>query len=134
MRDFRRYLRVVAAERSYLKTLFRRVLAERRDDLRSDRRERTLGDVLADQVDRRDQRLRFDRKKPRRPRERVAVRLRIDLDRPIRVDLGVQHIRAGAEVDDVQDRDVLAQLLVGQLQPPLQLADAEAPAGAASLD
>ena len=109
-----------------------RVLAERGDDLLAHRRQRALGDVLADQVDRRDQRLGLDRQQPRRTRERVAVRLGVDLDRAVGVDLGVQHVRAGAEVDDVQHRDVLAQLLLGDLQRRADLGRASAAVPAAA--
>jgi hypothetical protein len=68
--------------------------------------------VLADQVDGRDQRLGLHREQARGPREGVAVGLGVDLDRAVGLDLGVEHVRASAEVDDVEHRDVLPQLLV----------------------
>ena len=88
------------------------VLAQRRHDLFARRGQRALRDVLADKVDRRDQRLGLDRKQSGRPGEGVAVGLGVDLDRPIVANLGVEHIGAGTEVHDVQHGDVLAQLLV----------------------
>jgi hypothetical protein len=69
--------------------------------------------VLAEQVDRGDQRLGLDRQQPRGAREAVAVRLRVDLDLAlVLVHLGVQHVGAAAEVDDVEHVDVVAQLLL----------------------
>ncbi len=67
--------------------------------------------MLADQVDRGDERLRLDRQQARGAVEVVAVGLGVDLDL-LAEDLRVQHVGAAAEVDDVQDVDVLAQLLV----------------------
>ena len=65
--------------------------------------------MVADEVDRGDQCLGFDLQQPRRPGEGVGVRLGVDVDQPVGVDLGVQHVGAAAEVHDVQDTDVLAQ-------------------------
>ena len=81
--DDGRDLGIVAARGGDLKSLVGRVLAERGDDLLADRGERAFGDVLADQVDRGDQRLRLDGQQPRRAGERVAVRLGVDLDRAV---------------------------------------------------
>src|SRR6185437_6834772 len=55
------------------------------------------------------------REQARGPRERVAIGLGVDLDRAIGMDLGIEHVGARAEVDDVEDLDVLAQLLLGDL-------------------
>ncbi len=77
--------------------------------------------MLAEQVDRRDERLRLERQQPRRLGEVVAVGLRVDLDRVAR-DLGVEDVAAAAEVDDVEHVDVLAQLRVGQLEALADLA------------
>ena len=79
--------------------------------------------MLADQIDGRDQRLGLDRQQSRRAVEVVAVGLRVDLDLPVLVDLGIQHVGAAAEVDDVEDVHVLAQLLLAQLQPLADLID-----------
>ena len=101
---------------------------ERVDDLLA--RGAQVGVRAADQVDRGDQRVGLDRQQPRRAVERVRVGLGVDLDLARGQDLGVDHVGAAAEVDDVEHRDVLAQLLrrhlqlladVGHLQP---LADA----------
>ena len=67
-----------------LQALLHRVLAERRDDLLARGGERALRDVLADQVDRRDQRLGLDRQQPRGAVEVVAVGLGVDLDLAVR--------------------------------------------------
>src|SRR5450755_871861 len=109
---YRGDLGVVAAGRGHLKALVGWVLAERDDHLLPYRGQRACRNVLADQVNRRDQRLGLDRQQPSRTRERIAVGLRVDRDRPVLVDFGVQDVGAGPEVDDVQYRDVLAQLLV----------------------
>jgi hypothetical protein len=91
------------------------VLAERVHDLLARRGERALRQVLADQVDGSDERLGLQRQQARRPREVVAVRLGVHLDL-VALHLGVEHVRAAAEVHDVQHVDVLAQLLVGDLE------------------
>ena len=107
-----------------LQALLHRVLAERRDDLLARGGERALGDVLADQVDRRHERLRLDRQQPRGPVEVVAVGLGVDLDLALLLlDLRIQHVGAAAEVDDVQHVHVLAQLLLAELQPLADLRD-----------
>src|ERR1039458_2208940 len=73
--------------------------------------------MLADQVDGRHERLCLDRQKAGRSVEVVAVWLRIDLDLALLlVDLRIQHVGAAAEVDDVQDVHVLAELLLAELQ------------------
>ena len=116
--------------------LLHRVLAERLDDLLARRGQRALRQVLADQVDRRDQRLRLDRQQARRAGEVVAVGLGVDLDRAVvLVDLGVEDVGAAAEVDDVEHADVLAQLGLGQIcRRCADVGDLQALAGAAGLD
>ena len=125
---------VVAAGRGELEALLGRVGAERRDDLLARGGERALGQVLADEVDGGDQRLGLDRQQPRRAGEVVRVRLGVDLDPAVVADLGVEHVRAAAEVHDVQDVDVLAQLLVGDLQAIADVLGAQAQAGTAGVD
>ena len=78
--------------------------------------QRALGQVLADEVDRRDERLGLDGQQAGRAGEVVGVGLGVDLDPAVVVDLGVEHVGAAAEVHDVQDVDVLAQLGPGDLQ------------------
>ena len=104
-------LRVVALGGGDLQALLGRVLAERVHDLLARAGQRALGQVLADQVDRRHQRLGLQRQQPGGAGEVVAVGLGVDLDL-VALDLGVEHVRAAAEVHDVQHVDVLAQLLV----------------------
>src|SRR5215218_2336375 len=87
-----------------------------------------------EQLDRRQQRPRLDRQQPRRAVERVGIRLGVDLDLPARQHLGVQHVRAAAEVDDVEHRDVLAQLLLRHLELIADRGRVELAAGAAGLD
>ena len=70
----------------------------------------------------------------RRAGERVAVGLGVDLDRAVGMDLGVEHVRAGAEVDDVEHGDVLAQLLLGDLERAAQLGGVEQAPGAPGVD
>ena len=53
---------------------------------------------------------------------------------PSGIDLGVQDVGAGAEVDDVKHGDVLAELLVGDLQLVQQMRGVELPPGAAGVD
>ena len=69
-----------------------------------------LRQVVAEQVDRGDQRLRLERQQARRAGEVVAVGVGVDLD-PVADDLGVEDVGAAAEVDDVEHVEVLAQLL-----------------------
>ena len=116
-----------------LEAVLRRVLPERVDDLLPRRFERALGDVLADQVDRRDQRLGLQRQEARRAREVVAVRLRVHLDR-VAHDLGVHDVAAAAEVDDVQHVDVLLQLLFGHVELLAERGEVELRALARGLD
>ena len=66
-----------------------------------------LRQVVAEQVDRGDQRLRLQRQQAGRAGEVVAVGVRVDLDL-VADDLRVEHVGAAAEVDDVEHVDVLA--------------------------
>ena len=95
-------------------------MAERLDDLRPGALQAALGQVVAEEVDRGDQRLRLQRQQPRRAGEVVAVGLGVDLDL-VAQDLRVEDVGAAAEVDDVEQLDVLLQLLGGQLQPLAQV-------------
>jgi hypothetical protein len=89
--------------------------------------------VLADQVDGGHERLGLEREQARRAREVVAVGLGIHLDLAAR-DLGVEHIAAAAEVHDVQHVDVLAQLLLGDLEAFAQLGHLELAGVAGGVD
>ena len=90
--------------------------------------------MLADEVDGGDERLGLDRQQPGRAGEVVRVRLGVDLDPAVVADLGVEDVGAAAEVHDVQDVDVLAQLLVGDLQAVADVLGAQAQAGAPGVD
>ena len=117
-----RHLGVAAAGRGDLQPLLGGVVAERVDDLLARVLQVGLRQVVAEEVDRRDQRLRLQRQQPRRAGEVVAVGLGVDLDL-VADDFGVEDVGAAAEVDDVEQLDVLAQLLVGQFEPLAQLGD-----------
>ena len=110
-----------------------RVLAQRGHDLVAGGGEAALGQVVAEQVDRGDQRLRLERQQPGGAREVVAVGLGVDLDL-VPLYLGVQHVAAAAEVHDVQHVDVLAQLLLGDLQPLAHVGDTGRALAARGLD
>ena len=113
--------------------LLHRVLAER-GTIFSRRGQRALGQVVADEVDGGDEGLGLHRQQAGRAGEVVGVGLRVDFDGAVVVDLGVEHVGAAAEVDDVEDVDVLAQLLLGELQALAQLGHVQAGAGAARVD
>ena len=102
------HVRVVAAGRD-LEALLGRVVAERLDDLPPRGGKARLRQVVAEEVDRRHQRLRLERQEARGAVEVVAVGVGVDLDL-VADDLGVEDVGAAAEVDDVQDVDVLAKL------------------------
>ena len=123
-RHHARDLGVVALGGRDLEALLGGVLTECVDDLLARGGERALREVLADQVDRGGERLRLERQQPRGAREVVPVGLGVHLDL-IALDLGVEDVGAAAEVHDVQDVDVLAQLLFGHLQRFAQLAHVE---------
>ena len=126
-------LGVVALGGGDLEAVDGRVAAQRVHDLVARGGERALGQVLADEVDRRHQRLRLERQQPRGAGEVVAVGLGVDLDR-VALHLGVEHVAAAAEVHDVQHVDVLAQLGLGDLQALAQLHEVELAAAARGLD
>ena len=85
-------------------------MAERLDDLAPRGLQPGLRQVVAEEVDRRHQRLRLEREQPGRTREVVAVGVGVDLD-PVAGDLRVEDVGAAAEVDDVEHVEVLAQLV-----------------------
>ena len=126
--------RVVATLRGDLQPLLHGVGPQRGDDLLARAGQRALGEVLADQVDGGDERLGLDRQQPRRPREVVRVGLGVDLDPAVVAHLGVEDVGAAAEVHDVEDVDVLAQLGPGDLQALADALLAQALARAARLD
>ena len=109
--------------RGDLQALLDGVVPERGDDLLARAAQLGLGEV--EQVDRRHQRLGLDRQQPRRAVEGVRVGLGVDLDLAARQDLGVDHVGAAAEVDDVEHRDVLAQLLRRHLELVAHLVDGQ---------
>src|SRR5437660_1624199 len=82
----------------------------------------------------RTQGLGLDRQQARGPRERVSVRFGLDLNHPVLAELCIQHVRAGTEVDQVEHRDVLAQLLLGDVEPLAQLARVDRAPGAPGVD
>ena len=105
-----------------------------RDDLLARGGQRALGDVVADQVDRRHERLGLHRQQAGGAGEVVRVGLGVDLDVAVVEHLGVEHVGAAAEVDDVEHVDVLAQLLLGDLELVDDVVDAQALAAAAGGD
>ena len=116
---------VAAARRGDLEPLLGGVVAEGFDDLGAGALQAALGQVVAEEVDRRDQRLRLERQQAGRAGEVVAVGLGVDLDL-VALDFGVEDVGAAAEVDDVEQLDVFLQLLAGQLEPVAQVGDAAA--------
>ena len=91
--------------------------------------------MLAEQIDRGDERLGLHGQQAGGAVEVVAVGLGIDLDLTLLlVDLCIQHVGAAAEVDDVEHIEVFAQLLLAQLQTLANLADGHTLAGASGLD
>ncbi len=115
-------LGVAAAGRGDLQPLLGGVVAERLDDFPARGLQVGLRQVVAEEVDRRHQRLRLQRQQAGGAGEVVAVGLGVDLDL-VAEDFRVEDVGAAAEVDDVQQLDVLAQLLRGQLEPVAQLGD-----------
>ena len=94
------------------------VAPERRLELGAhvvERRAGVGGHQRADQVERQQQRLGLERREPRRAAELVAVQLLLDVDRAPVVDaLGVDRVAAAAEVDEVEQLEVILELLVGR--------------------
>ncbi len=108
------HLGVVPSRRD-LEALLRGVVTQRGDDLLARRRQAGLRQMVAEQVDRRDQRLGLQGQQPRRPGEVLPVGVRVDLDF-VAGDLGVEDVGAAAEIDHVEDVDVLAELLAAHVQ------------------
>ena len=89
--------------------------AERLLELRAhavERRVRAGGDHRADELEREPDRARLERRQPRRAAERVAEELLVDVHL-VAVQLGVDRVAAAAEVDEVEQRQVLLELLGG---------------------
>ena len=99
-------------------------MAERLDDFPARRLQVGLRQVVAEEVDRRHQRLRLQRQQARGAGEVVAVGLRVDLDF-VADDFRVEDVGAAAEVDDVEQLDVLAQLLRGQFETIAKVVDVQ---------
>ena len=88
--------------------------AERLLELRAhavERRVRAGRDHRPDKLEREPDRARLQRCQPRRPAERVAEQLLVDVHL-VTVQLGVDGVAAAAEVDEVQQREVLLELLL----------------------
>ena len=80
------------------------------------------GHERADEVEREQERLGLERREPRGAAELVAVELLLDVDRAPVVDaLGVDGVAAAAEVDEVEQLQVILELLVGELEARGQL-------------
>ena len=71
-----------------------------------ERRVRVGGDHRADELEREPDRARLERRQPRRRAERVAEELLVDVH-VVAVQLGVDRVAAAAEVDEVEQREVL---------------------------
>ena len=123
--DHPRDLGVAAAGAGDLETLLGGIVAERLDDFLPRGLQPALRQVVAEQVDRGDQRLCLERQQPRRAGEVVAVGLGVDFDL-VADDFRVEDVGAAAEVDDVEQLDVFLQLLAGQFEPVAQVGDAQA--------
>ena len=88
-------------------------LAERLLELRAhavERRARAGGDHRPDELEREPDRARLERRQPRRPAERVAEELLVDVHL-VAVQLRVDGVAAAAEVDEVEQREVLLERL-----------------------
>ena len=88
--------------------------AERLLELRADAIERGARagrDHRADELQREPDRARLERRQPRRPPERVAEELLVDVHL-VAAQLGVDGVAAAAEVDEVQQREVLLERLL----------------------
>ena len=86
--------------------------AERLLELRAhavERRVRAGGDHRPDELEREPDRARLERRQPRRAAERVAEELLVDVHL-VALQLGVDGVAAAAEVDEVEQREVLLEL------------------------
>ena len=93
--------------------------AERLLELRAhavERRVRAGRDHRPDELEREPDRARLERRQPRRPAERVAEQLLVDVHL-VAVQLGVDGVAAAAEVDEVQQREMLLELLLRDREP-----------------
>ena len=93
--------------------------AERLLELRADAVERRVGaggDHRPDELERQPDRPRLERRQPRRPAERVAEELLVDVHR-VAAQLRVDRVAAAAEVDEVEQREVLLELLARDREP-----------------
>ena len=77
-------------------------------------------DHRADELEREPDRARLERRQPRRPAERVAEELLVDVHL-VALQLGIHRVAAAAEVDEVEQREVLLELLGGNREPIDQL-------------
>ena len=77
-------------------------------------------DLRPDEVERHQDRLRLERREARRAAELLAVQLLLDLDR-VAVELGVDGVAAAAEVDEVEQVDLLDERVVGEPVALLQI-------------
>ncbi len=88
-------------------------------ELRADaveRRVRAGRDHRADELERQPDRPRLERRQPRRAAERVAEELLVDVHL-VAVQLGVDGVAAAAEVDEVEEREVLLERLGRDREP-----------------
>ena len=74
-------------------------------------RVRVGGDHRADELERKANGARLERRQSRRQAERVAVQLLVDAD-GVAVELGVDRVATAAEIDEVQELQVLLELLL----------------------
>src|SRR5829696_9035786 len=111
---------IAAARGGDLQPLLGGIVAEGLDDLGAGALQAALRQVVAEEVDRRDQGLGLERQQAGGAGEIVAVGLRVDIDL-IALDFGVEDVGAAAEVDDVEQLDVFLELFGGQLKAVPQL-------------
>ena len=81
-----------------------------------ERRVRAGRDHRPDELECEADRTRLERGQPRRPPERVAEELLVDVHL-VALQLGVHRVTAAAEVDEVEQREVLFELLGGNREP-----------------
>ena len=82
---------------------------------------RLRGDHRADELERERDRARLERGQPRRRAERVAVELLVD-SHDVTLQLGVDRVAAAAEVDEREERQVVLQLVLGDVEVVDELA------------